>query len=128
MGSVVASCELSCPKARGILVPPSGIEPASPALEGGFFFVFLNFIYLLYFWLFWVFVAAWGTHVMPCHQKAKKPTNPAYSRNLRSLMWLVQRLGGQRPHCVGSRWVSDKRSAPHLKRDGVAGILPARPG
>ena len=28
---------LSCPVACGILVPPPGIEPASPALEGGFF-------------------------------------------------------------------------------------------
>ena len=35
-GSVVAACRLSCPTARGILVPQPGIEPASPALEGGF--------------------------------------------------------------------------------------------
>ena len=28
---------LSCPVACGILVPQPGIEPASPALEGGFF-------------------------------------------------------------------------------------------
>ena len=28
---------LSCPTACGILVPRPGIEPASPALEGGFF-------------------------------------------------------------------------------------------
>ena len=28
---------LSCSAARGILVPQSGIEPKSPALEGGFF-------------------------------------------------------------------------------------------
>ena len=27
---------LSCPAARGILVPRPGINPASPALEGGF--------------------------------------------------------------------------------------------
>ena len=36
VGSVVVACELSCPVARGILVPRPGIEPASPALEGGF--------------------------------------------------------------------------------------------
>ena len=35
-GSVVAACRLSCPTACGILVPRPGIEPASPALEGGF--------------------------------------------------------------------------------------------
>ena len=36
-GSVVAARGLSCPAACGILVLRSGIEPASPALEGGFF-------------------------------------------------------------------------------------------
>ena len=35
-GSVVAALGLSCPAACGILVPWLGIEPASPALEGGF--------------------------------------------------------------------------------------------
>ena len=35
-GSVVAVHGLSCPVACGILVPQPGIEPASPALEGGF--------------------------------------------------------------------------------------------
>ena len=35
-GSVVAACGLSCPVACRILVPRPGIEPASPALEGGF--------------------------------------------------------------------------------------------
>ena len=35
VGSVVAA-QLSCPVACGILVPQPGIEPASPALEGGF--------------------------------------------------------------------------------------------
>ena len=35
-GSVVAANGLSCPAACGILVPQPGIEPASPALEGGF--------------------------------------------------------------------------------------------
>ena len=35
-GSVVVACGLSCPAACGILVPRPGIEPASPALEGGF--------------------------------------------------------------------------------------------
>ena len=35
-GSVVAVHGLSCPTACGILVPRPGIEPASPALEGGF--------------------------------------------------------------------------------------------
>ena len=35
--SVVVVRGLSCPAARGILVPRPGIEPASPALEGGFF-------------------------------------------------------------------------------------------
>ena len=32
----VVVCEFSCPKARGILVPWSGIEPMSLTLEGGF--------------------------------------------------------------------------------------------
>ena len=36
VGSVVAVHGLSCPVACGILVPQLGIEPASPALEGGF--------------------------------------------------------------------------------------------
>ena len=36
-GSVVAARGLSCPTACGILVPRSGIEPASPALGGGLF-------------------------------------------------------------------------------------------
>ena len=36
LGSVVAVLWLSCPVACGILVPRPGIEPASPALEGGF--------------------------------------------------------------------------------------------
>ena len=31
----LAACRLSCPDAYGILVPQSGIKPASPALEGG---------------------------------------------------------------------------------------------
>ena len=35
--SVLATCGLSCPVACGILVPRTGIEPASPALEGRFF-------------------------------------------------------------------------------------------
>ena len=35
--SVVVARRLSCPAACGILVPRPGIEPASPALEGGFF-------------------------------------------------------------------------------------------
>ena len=35
-GSVVAARRLSCPTACGILVPRPGIEPVSPALEGGF--------------------------------------------------------------------------------------------
>ena len=30
------ACGLSCPAACGILVPRPGIEPVSPALEGGF--------------------------------------------------------------------------------------------
>ena len=36
MGSVVAVLRLSCLAACGILVPWLGIEPASPALHGGF--------------------------------------------------------------------------------------------
>ena len=36
VGSVVAAHRLSRPAAFGILVPRPGIEPASPALEGGF--------------------------------------------------------------------------------------------
>ena len=35
--SVAVVCGPSCPVACGILVPLPGIEPASPALEGGFF-------------------------------------------------------------------------------------------
>ena len=35
--SVVAARGLSCPTACGILVPQPGMEPMSPALEGGFF-------------------------------------------------------------------------------------------
>ena len=35
-GSIVAARGLSCPAARGILVPRPGIELSSPALEGGF--------------------------------------------------------------------------------------------
>ena len=34
-GSVVVAHRLSCPVACGILVPRPGIEPTSPALEGG---------------------------------------------------------------------------------------------
>ena len=37
----LSSCSthgLGCPVAHGILVPQPGIEPASSALEGGFFF------------------------------------------------------------------------------------------
>ena len=35
-GSVVGVRALSCPTARGLLVPRPGIEPKSPALEGRF--------------------------------------------------------------------------------------------
>ena len=35
-GSVAVARRLSCLTARGILVPRPGIEPVSPALEGGF--------------------------------------------------------------------------------------------
>ena len=35
--SIVVARGLSCAAACGILVPRPGIEPASPALEGGFF-------------------------------------------------------------------------------------------
>ena len=34
-GSLVVAHGLSCPTACGILVPRPGIEPTSPALEGG---------------------------------------------------------------------------------------------
>ena len=34
-GSLVEARRLSCPAACGILVPQPGMEPASPALEGG---------------------------------------------------------------------------------------------
>ena len=37
--SVVVARGLSCPVVRGILVPPPGMEPVSPALGGGFFTV-----------------------------------------------------------------------------------------
>ena len=36
VGSAVAVGNLSCSAARGILVPRPGIEPESPALQGGF--------------------------------------------------------------------------------------------
>ena len=36
MGTVVAASWLSCSSACGILVPQPGIEPVSPALQGGF--------------------------------------------------------------------------------------------
>ena len=36
-GSLIEAHGLSYPAACGILVPRPGIEPASPALEGGFF-------------------------------------------------------------------------------------------
>ena len=35
-GSVVAELRLTCPEASGILVPQPVMEPAYPALEGGF--------------------------------------------------------------------------------------------
>ena len=37
VGSGAASQGLSCSTACGILVPPPGIQPASAALQGGFF-------------------------------------------------------------------------------------------
>ena len=37
VGSGIVVRGLSCPEACGILVFRSGIQPASPALEGGFF-------------------------------------------------------------------------------------------
>ena len=37
-GSEVAVHQLSCPEARGVLVPKPGIEPMSPAGTGKFFF------------------------------------------------------------------------------------------
>ena len=36
VGSAVAAWVLSCPEAYGNLVPPSRIEPESPALQGRF--------------------------------------------------------------------------------------------
>ena len=36
VGSVVVVHGLSCPATAGIIVPRPGIEPESPALEGGF--------------------------------------------------------------------------------------------
>ena len=36
VGSVLAALRLSCSEAYGILLPQSGIKPASPALQGGF--------------------------------------------------------------------------------------------
>ena len=35
--SAIVACRLCCPAACGISVPWPGIEPVSPALEGGFF-------------------------------------------------------------------------------------------
>ena len=37
VGSVVAASGPSCPAACGILVPQPGMQPASPALQDGFF-------------------------------------------------------------------------------------------
>ena len=59
VGSVVVACRLSCPVACGTLVPQPGIEPTSPALEGGFLttgppgksLIYL-FIFILYLILF----------------------------------------------------------------------------
>ena len=34
--SLVVVLKLSCPAARGILVPPPETEPVPPALDGGF--------------------------------------------------------------------------------------------
>ena len=36
MGSVVVAQGLSCPIARGILIPQQGLKPAVPEMEGGF--------------------------------------------------------------------------------------------
>ena len=44
--------------------------------------------------------------------KKQQQKHTAYSRNLGFLMWLVQRIEGQRPCCVGSGGMPDKRSAP----------------
>ena len=51
MGTVVPALRLSCPEARGILVPQPGIEPISPALESRFLTTgppgkFLNILFL----------------------------------------------------------------------------------
>ena len=57
---------LSCPVACGMLVPRPGIEPASPALEGGFFFSFFfffnreHFFSFFKFYLFILFMAVLG--------------------------------------------------------------------
>ena len=58
--SVVVAHGLSCPAACGILVPPPGIKPTSPALEGffttgplgqslKFFLFFFIYLFLLFF-------------------------------------------------------------------------------
>ena len=39
VSSVVTAHGLSCPMACGILVPRPGIEPTSPALQGGFLII-----------------------------------------------------------------------------------------
>ena len=54
--SVVVARRLTCPAACGILVPRPGSEPASPALEGGFFTTgppgkSLISVFLMYNWL-----------------------------------------------------------------------------
>ena len=52
VGSVVAVRGLSCPVACGILVLRRGMEPASPALEGGWMTgeVPASVFYVLVFW------------------------------------------------------------------------------
>ena len=60
MGSVGVVCRLNCSKGFETLVPQLGLEHATPALQGRFFFFFIIFIYLFvtHFWLSYVFVAA----------------------------------------------------------------------
>ena len=50
---MVAMCDLSCSVACGIIVPQPGIELASSALQGGFFF----FLMLLNCGVFCLFVS-----------------------------------------------------------------------
>ena len=59
MGSVVAAHGSSCSSECGILVCPSRVKPASPALQGGFYLLILGVLGLCC-WVGFSLVAAIG--------------------------------------------------------------------